>query len=195
MKKYQVPAGKLIIGGHSIGGHQAMMYAEKSMMPGATAVKPAAVFGVDPPLDMKHLYNGSRRPNTKSLDAAYILASFNALYGGPPEKFPAVYEAASSFYRDAADGGNAQYLRNIPVHLYCDPDVNWFITERNTPVEWTNLADLSACIVTLRTLGNQQAQLVTNLGKGYRTDGSRYPHAISQVQTPEFLGWVAAVFK
>jgi hypothetical protein len=75
MKKYQVPAGKLIIGGHSIGGHHAMIYAEKSMMPGATAVKPAAVFGVDPPLDMKHLYNGSRRPflNDRATNWPFLL--------------------------------------------------------------------------------------------------------------------------
>jgi hypothetical protein len=43
--------------------------------------------------------------------------------------------------------------------------------------------------------GNQQSQLITNLGKGYWPDGSRHPHAFSQVQAPEFLNWVATVFK
>ncbi|NII29220.1 hypothetical protein HB364_29340 [Pseudoflavitalea sp. X16] len=195
--KYKTPAGKFIIGGHSIGGHQAMIYTEKAMMPGSKAIKPAAVFGVDPPLDMKRLYNGYQRVLAAGAggEALYVTTRFNSIYGGPPEQFPAAYEAASSFYRDAANGGNARFLKDIPVHLYCDPDVIWFVNERNIGVEWTNLADTSACIATLRKLGNGKAELVTNLGKGYLPDGKRHPHAFSQVQAPEFLGWVAEVLK
>jgi hypothetical protein len=63
-------------------------------------------------------------------------------------------ENISAFYRDAPDGGNAKLLKSIPVRLYCDPDINWYIENRRTPIEHTNLADLTACIVQLKLLGN-----------------------------------------
>jgi pimeloyl-ACP methyl ester carboxylesterase len=196
MRKYNIPAGKFTIGGHSIGGLQAMYYAEMAYKPGSTIIKPALVFGVDPPLDMKRLYNGYMRSmrlnpaKAKGSEAEFITSRFNRLYGGPPEKKTAAYEAASAFYRDAKDGGNVKYLKNVPVRMYCDPDINWHIKERNNPLEWTNLADEAACIVQLNLLGNKHAELVTNLGKGYFTNGTRHPHAFSIVDADEFVLWL-----
>jgi hypothetical protein len=145
---------------------------------------------------MKRLYNGYMRSmrlnpaKAKGSEAEFITSRFNRLYGGPPEKKPAAYEAASAFYRDAKDGGNVKYLKNVPVRMYCDPDINWHIKERNNPLEWTNLADEAACIVQLNLLGNKHAELVTNLGKGYFTNGTRHPHAFSIVDADEFVLWL-----
>jgi pimeloyl-ACP methyl ester carboxylesterase len=196
ISKYKIPPDKFAIGGHSIGGMQAMYYAEMANMPGSPMVKPALVFGVDPPLDLKRLYNGYMRSirlnpaKAKGGEAEFITERFKRLYGGTPEKKPAAYAAASAFYRDAKDGGNIQYLRHTPVRLYCDPDINWHIKERNNPLEWTNLADNAACIVQLNLLGNKNAELVTNLGKGYFTNGTRHPHAFSILDANEFAGWM-----
>ena len=100
---------------------------------------------------------------------------------------------ASSFYRDAKDGGNVKYLTSIPVRLYSDPDINWFITQRNGPVEWTNLADISACIVQLRLLGNLKAEYISCLGKGFLPNGERHPHAFSMLDADEFIAWADKV--
>jgi pimeloyl-ACP methyl ester carboxylesterase len=196
MSRYKIPQGKFVIGGHSIGGLQAMYYAEMAYKPGSSIVQPALVFGVDPPLDLKRLYNGYMRSirlnpaKAKGGEAEFITRRFNRLYGGPPEKKPAAYEAASAFYRDAKDGGNLKYLKNTPVRMYCDPDINWHIQQRNNPLEWTNLADEVACIVQLNLLGNKNAALITNLGKGYFTDGTRHPHAFSILDADEFVQWL-----
>ncbi|MGC4099732.1 hypothetical protein [Ferruginibacter sp.] len=193
--KYHIPKDKFILGGQSWAGHQAMLYAERAFTPGYhSVIKPDLVFAVDPPLDLKRLYNGYVRtisldPAAKNAEAQMITTLFKNTFVGSPEQQPAAYEKASSFYRDAANGGNAKYLTGIPVRLYSDPDINWFITQRNSPVEWTNLADISACIVQLRLLGNKNAEYISCLGKGFLPDGKRHPHAFSMLDADEFVAW------
>jgi pimeloyl-ACP methyl ester carboxylesterase len=196
LKKYKVPNRKFIIGGHSIGGNGALLYAEMAFRANnEKVIKPDLVFAVDPPLDMKHLYENflyAKKINFSKPavnEADYFIKRFHDELGGSPAEKPRAYEKMSSFYRDAADGGNARFLKSVPVRLYCDPDVNWYIENRRTPIEFTNLADLTACIVQLKLLGNNDAELITNPGKGFFPDGRRHPHAFSQLDADEFLKW------
>ena len=196
-RKYKVPNNNFIIGGHSIGGNGALLYAEHAFKTNTgTVIKPNLVFGVDPPLDMKHLWESFmyfKKVNfskTAVDEADYFIKRFEAELGGTPFEQSKQYEKISSFYRDVPDGGNAKFLKSIPVRLYCDPDVNWYIENRRTPIEFTNLSDLTACIVQLKLLGNDDAELVPNIGKGYFPDGRRHPHAFSQLDSDEFLKWV-----
>lgn len=198
MQQYKIPAGKLIIGGHSIGGLSALYYAEMANKPGQDSiVKPAAVFGVDPPLDLKRLYAGYTRAIKEGAgsgsEAVMITERFKKIYGGTPAEAAANYESASAFTPDAPEGGNARYLKNLPVRLYCDPDVNWFIKERQTGVAWINLVDLTACIAQLNKLGNKKAELVTALGKGYFPNGQRHPHAFSILDPAGCVQWFNAI--
>ncbi|MFT3979165.1 MAG: hypothetical protein QM687_01760 [Ferruginibacter sp.] len=195
IKKYHIPENKFIIGGQSWAGHQAMLYTERAYNPQyKNIVKPNAVFGVDPPLDLKRLYDGYVRAmeadtsRNKSAEALMITKLFKEQFGGTPSQKPLAYEQGSSFYRNAKDGGNAKYLSSVPVRLYADPDVSWFISERNTPVEWTNLADVTACIVQLKKLGNKNAEFINCLGKGYQ-NGKRHPHGFTMLDADEFILW------
>ena len=197
IKEYKVPNNNFIIGGHSIGGNGALLYAENAFkINNEKVIKPNLVFGVDPPLDMKHLWESFMyfkkvNFNKTAVDEAdYFLKRFEEELGGNPFEKSEAYEKISSFYRDAQDGGNAKFLKSIPVRLYCDPDINWYIENRRMPIERTNLADMTACIVQMRLLGNDQAELITNTGKGYFPDGRRHPHAFSQLDSDEFLKWV-----
>jgi hypothetical protein len=195
IKKYNIPKDKFIIGGHSWAGHQAMLYAEKAHNPNyKSIIKPNAVFGVDPPLDLKRLYDGYVRgmlidsSKKKSAEAIMITTLFENQFGGTPQQKPNNYASASSFSRELKDGGNAKYLKSVPVRLYADPDINWHINERNNPVEWTNLADVTACIVQLKLLGNKNAEFVNCLGKGFQ-NGKRHPHGFSMLEADEFIIW------
>ena len=154
IKKYKVRTNKFIIGGHSLGGNGALLYAANAFKTDNTSIiKPNFVFGVDPPLDMKHLWESFKYfkkinfSATASNEADYFIKRFESELGGTPLDKPNAYEKISSFYRDAQDGGNAKFLKSIPVRLYSDPDVNWYIENRRTPIERTNLADMTACIV------------------------------------------------
>jgi pimeloyl-ACP methyl ester carboxylesterase len=195
LEKYKVPQNKFIIGGHSLGGQQALYYGEQAFKKNDTGiVKPNLVFGVDPPLDMKRLYDNYVRSmkidpsKAQGSEAEFIINRFNHIYGGSPHQKPKAYANASAYYRDAVDGGNAKYLRSVPVRLYSDPDVSWFITERNTPIEWTNLADITSCIVQLKVLGNKNAEYISCLGKGFQ-NGKRHPHGFSMLDADEFILW------
>ncbi|WP_148707469.1 hypothetical protein [Chitinophaga skermanii] len=199
IEKYKVPKNKFIIGGHSWAGHQAVKYTENANKPGyKTIVKPNAVFAVDPPMDLSRLYRGYFRmqeviPNAPlTREGLMISEMFKARFGGTPAEQKGAYAAASSYTRDLSLGGDAQYLKNVPVRLYGDPDVDWFIRERQTPVEWTNMADVTACIVLLQALGNKNAEYVNCLGKGIM-NGNRHPHGFAMVDPKEFVQWVDKV--
>ena len=199
--KYAIPGGHFILGGHSLGGHEALFYTEKAFADEEhnTAIRPQFVFGVDPPLDLKRLYRNYERiialnpALAKGSEAAFITERFRALYGGTPDTQPARYTSASSFSADASHGGNARYLCSLtlPVRLYSDPDSTWYQQQRNTPMEWTNTADLKACISLLQQSGNTKAAYVNCLGKGFLADGRRHPHALSILDVADFFRWIA----
>jgi hypothetical protein len=197
IRKYSIPPNRLIIGGHSIGGNGALLYAERAFEgDNKKAIRPTLVFAVDSPLDMKRLWESFsyfKKINfskTSVAEADYFLNRFRNTLGGSPSEKPEEYERISSFYRVAPNGGKARYLASVPMRLYCDPDIKWYIENRRTPIEHTNTADLSALIVQLKLLGNDHAELITSPGKGYLPDGRRHPHAFSQLDPDEFLDWV-----
>ncbi len=200
IKNYNVPAGKLIIGGQSLGGHRAMFYTEKAYKLNAkNIIKPNAVFGVDPPLNMKRLWNSFTygvRINFSEVSVSEgkeMLRRFKLMYGGSPSQNPKKYEEVSSYYPEAKDGGNAKYLKNVPVRLYCDPDINWIIENRRGSYETMNATDLSGCISQLKLLGNKNAAFVNCMGKGFKPDGTRHPHYFSMLDPDEFILWANRV--
>lgn len=197
IEKYRIPKGKFIIGGHSAGGNGALLYSENAYRPdNINPIKPIGVFAVDSPLDLKRFWNSIifqkklNSPKINSAEGDYFLKYFPDKYGGTPETAPTMYEKYSSYSRDSKEGGNARYLKSVPVRLYCDPDIHWLIDNRSASYEHVNAADLSACIVQLKVLGNDKAELITNIGKGYLPDGRRHPHAFSQLNSDEFLLWM-----
>lgn len=194
--KYKVPANKFIIGGQSLGGHRALFYAEQAYkMNNGTIIKPNLVFGVDPPLNMKRLWNSFtygvsiKFSEVSIAEGTEMLRRFTIMYGGSPAQNPKKYEEASSFYPEAKDGGNAKYLKRVPVRLYCDPDINWIIENRRGSFETMNATDLAGCISRLRLLGNKNAEFINCLGKGFKPDGSRHPHYFSMLDADEFVSW------
>lgn len=194
--KYKIPPGRFIIGGQSWAGHQAIYYAEKSFQPAFTRlIRPDLVFAVDPPLDMQRLYNEYKRVvGTDTIykaapEASMVLNLLQATFGGSPEEKRTAYAYSSSYTRTLKKGGNAQYLLTVPVRLYSDPDIDWYLRETHTPIEWTNTADATTFVNELRLLGNNWAEYVSCLGKGRRPDGRRHPHSFSMLDADEFLHW------
>lgn len=198
--QYAIPPNQFIIGGQSWGGYRALRYTEAAYKQNdSRVIKPNGVFGVDPPLNMKRLWNsfvyGVRinfSPASVS-EGNEMLKRFNRMFGGSPSQQPKSYETASAYYPEAKDGGNAQYLKGIPVRLYCDPDIDWTIENRRGSFELMNAADLSGCISQLKLLGNKQAEFINCLGKGVKPDGTRHPHYFSMLNPDEFVNWANQV--
>jgi hypothetical protein len=116
-------------------------------------------------------------------------------FGGSPEAKPAAYLQHSMFSAASADGGNARYLRSVPVRIYCDPDIDWQLANRRVDYYDMNALDGAAMINRLHLNGNERAQFVSALGKGYRPDGMRHPHSWSLAAPEDCVEWALACLR
>lgn len=209
--KFNAPKDKFILMGLSLGGENALQYTEMSRNAKyKTYLKPLAVVGVDPPVDMVDLYQrakkqiviyekeGDKLSESKQIalnENRFLIDYFHTTYGGPPEEFPERYYEGSCFLIDHVNGGNAQYLIDVPVRLYCDPDILWQLKNKGRDYYEMNASSLSAMINFLMQNGNKRAEFIPALGKGYRVDGLRHPHSWSIVAPADCVKWILALAK
>ena len=208
--KYKAHADNIVIGGLSNGGMLSLRYTEMSRDGSKrTSIIPKAVYAADPPVDLADLYNTSVRmlkenEGRQNLDggriaglseAKILVETLEAKTGGAPAQHPDAYNKRSMFARLSSDGGNAKFLLKVPVRIYCDPDINWQIKQRDRNYYDMNAADLSALVTFLNMHGNDNADFISSLGLGYRLDGRRHPHSWSIIQPNDCLNWLKALFK
>jgi hypothetical protein len=198
MERLQCPPGKLVLGGFSSGGVGALRYAEVAVegsLPGA--FRPRAVFAVDPPIDLVRWYRGLQltvqrnKPSIALDEAREVIQVLHYILGGSPDEVPEAYAHASAVTAFAEQGGNLKYLRDIPIRMYTEPDVSFFL-EHYVDLYSLNALDVVFAINELRAMGNDQAELIVTSGKGYRPDlgGIRLPHSWSIVDEADLADWI-----
>ncbi len=194
---HHIPNNRVIVGGFSGGGTTAVRFAEFCAAGRSAArISIRGVFAVDAPLDLTRFWRGETLAIRRGADARYaaeakfLLAQMREVLGGSPEARPARYLQTSPFSAFADGGGQARLLSQIPVRLYTEPDVQWWMTNRKVDYYNMNALDAAGLILQLHLLGNRDAQLITTQGRGNRPDGSRHPHSWSIVDEPELRGWV-----
>jgi pimeloyl-ACP methyl ester carboxylesterase len=193
-EKYGLPKDKFVLGGFSMGGLFSIRYTELAYQDHSlTAIRPAAVYSVDGPMDLAHMYDTEQRAiekNPQAQEPQYIIDEFKKHIGGTPADARRQYVYYSAYSREEKDGGNIRYLANVPLRIYNDVDVNWWLENRNADLYDMNALDQSAAIATLQRLGNKQAAFINAYGKGYRLDGARHPHSWSIVNAADCISWV-----
>jgi hypothetical protein len=194
LEKYNAPMNKVVIGGFSLGGMNAIRYTEAAYQDSSkTRVKPVAVYGVDPPLDFVSLYYTFSRTVKKNMSEAAVgeagsyLERMETQFGGNPEKYPEKY---AYYSMNQPEGGNAQYLRTIPIRIYSDPDIDWHLKNRNVDLYDMNALNQTAIINYLQQMGNDRAEFINALRKGYRPNGMRHPHSWSIVEPVDCINWI-----
>jgi hypothetical protein len=194
---YHLPAGALVVGGFSAGGTAAVRYAEFcSAGRSAGGVRVKGVFAVDAPLDFGRFWRGEALAIRRKADPRFVneakgvLASMREILGGPPEENPDRYLRMSPFSAFAQDGGRARLLADVPVRLYTEPDVQWWMANRRVDYYSMNALDAAGLVLQLQLLGNREAQLVTTDRRGVRPDGARHPHSWSIVDEAELQAWI-----
>jgi len=202
---------KFIMCGLSLGGMNALRYTELAQDENfKTSVKPIAVIGVDPPVDEVGLFYRAQdevnlyQPDSSKLnngqqnaltEGKMLVADFKEMYGGTPEQIPNNYIKHSPYTRTEKDGGNAKYLLKIPTKIYCDPDINWHLKNRQRDYYHINASDQTALINFLTLNGNKNAEFKSCIGKGYRLDGTRHPHSWSIIDTDDCIKWIEQIIK
>jgi pimeloyl-ACP methyl ester carboxylesterase len=194
---HRIPADRVVVGGFSAGGTAAVRYAEFCAARRSRAgVRIRGVFGVDAPLDFGRFWRGEtlavRRGAHPSFvsEAKAVLADMRRVLGGSPDDEPARYLQMSPFSAFAEGGGQAQLLAGVPVRLYTEPDIRWWMENRKVEYYSMNAVDAAALILQLQLLGNRQAQLITTQGRGVRPGGNRHPHSWSIVDEAELQAWI-----
>jgi pimeloyl-ACP methyl ester carboxylesterase len=194
---HRIPTDRVVVGGFSAGGTAAVRYAEFcAARRSAAGVQVRGVFAVDAPLDFGRFWHGEilavrRRAHPRFVaEAKGVLAAMREVLGGSPEEYPSRYVQASPFSAFAEEGGQARLLARVPVRLYTEPDIHWWMTNRQVDYYSMNALDAAGLILQLRRLGNRQAELITTQGRGVRPGGERHPHSWSIVDEPELGAWI-----
>jgi len=158
---------------------------------------PTAAFAVDPPLDFERMYNSAQRdirlskgsePNEENL---YIVERLKKEIGGSPDKYLSEYHKFSPYSFSDTTQLAIKKLEKIPIRIYTEPDISWWMKERRADLTSMNSTECSAFINELNRLGNQKAELIATHNKGYRKpDNSRHPHSWSIVDNDELIKWL-----
>ena len=191
-------ATRVVVGGFSAGGQLAVAYAETVCRDSAQRPwQMRAVLGVDPPLDLVAHWQRAQRhlaahdcPALQAGDAR-IVRELTQAFGGSPAQVPAVYHARSAFVQGDSLGGNAQYLRRLPVRLYCEPDLLFWQQQYCAALQLTdfNAPGAAAFVACLQRQGNRQAQYLPTTGKGFQGK-HRMPHSWSIVDAADCAAWL-----
>jgi hypothetical protein len=198
VQELNIPAGSLVVGGISAGGTGAVRYSEYCISGHCDArSRPVAIFSVDAPLDFESWWNRAklnlRRGNPKSglEESQAILDALRSAMGGSPDQVRQAYRSRSPFLASERDGGNAHLLKNVPIRLYTEPDVIWWIENIGCDYYTMNAIDQAALVLQLRALDNTKAELITTTGKWFRPPGTRNPHSWTIVDEPDLADWIA----
>ena len=195
--QYAIPKENFVLGGLSNGGMIALVYTQESVKnPGSTYLRPKGIFGLDVPLDKIHMYEYCEREIARNFseagmnEARWIMNRYNQLYGGSPQEYPDRYVEASIYSNGYPQGGNAQYLKEIPIRMYTDLDVEWLMNQRRRDLYDWNGTDIVAMINDLKLMGNEDANVIITMGQGVRLDGRRHPHSWSIMDNRDCIDWI-----
>jgi hypothetical protein len=194
---YKAPKGNFVIGGLSNGAMISLLYAENAVKnPDDYFLIPKGVFALDAPLDEARFYRYCEREIERNIspaavgEANWMKNNADSVYGGPPDLFPEKYIAHSIYSFGAPEGGNAKYLKNMPLLMFTDLDTDWLINERHRDLYDWNGIDIISMINQLNMHGNKNARVIVSHGKGVRLDGSRNPHSWSIMDNQLCVNWV-----
>jgi hypothetical protein len=189
--KHHLEGQNFYIGGFSIGGSAAIKYAQNS------TVKPKAVFGIDPPLDFERFYNSSKRDIRLSIDKepsqenVYMVKRIEEVFGGTPTTVLSNFHNISPYSFSDTTQSAVKKFGDIPLRIYSEPDVQWWLKERDADFTSINVTECSAFINELNRLGNDKAELILTEDRGYRKpNNSRHPHSWSIVDNDDLIRWL-----
>lgn len=194
--RYRIPSRNIFIGGISASGTRALRYAqycEEGKSKYGSTVK--GVFIADSPLDIERFYYSAKRHCSAFKagmleEAKIVLRAFPNKLGGSPSEHPEAYRHASVYSFSDSAGGNVRFFKNLPILIFHEPDINWWIQERGASYYDMNSFDIAGFTAALQSLGSRSVELITTSGKGYDSHGNRNPHSWTIVDEQYLMDWI-----
>lgn len=194
--RFSPDTSKFVLAGYDEAGNIALRYTELAYEhPTQFVIHPKAVFGIDTPVDLFGLWRWSERQIKKNYypgavgDAKFYL-DVMIKENGTIYSHPENYRKLSPFNEAQETLGNEQYLKNIPVRLYYDMDMDWQLKNRRNSLYDTKIPAGSELIKRLLLLGNTKAEFMTSKQPGIRSNGVRHPSSLSIVDEVECIQWI-----
>jgi hypothetical protein len=203
-EKYRLQGKPLVLGGFSLGGSGAVLYAERALR-SASMLHPTALFAVDPPLDFERFtQNAAKAVQRLHLDRIkdvqkdeylYITTALEQAFGGTKIYSNPAFRAASPYIRSDTTLSNIRSLVGLPLRFYHEPDYRYWRGRDADDDFQTNVLDQSSMIADLHSLGSTKATLILTEGKGFRKEDKnrRHPHSWSIADAGELVQWIEDV--
>lgn len=192
--KYALNELTLIVGGFSRGGAISLRYAEH-LIASISPIKLKGAFAIDPALDLRRLYFSAINKiqydcsDLIKKEGVYTKRVLEKELGGTPEKHPAKYVKYSIYSAQSDSGGNAKYLKSLPVRLYSEPDLAYVREAYCSKLQEVdiNSFDLERLNTLLRNLANTQCEYITTTGRGF--------HSWNILDSKNCVEWILQISK
>lgn len=196
VSKYQLKGKDFYIGGFGIGGTCAVKYSELAVQENFE-IKPKAIFAINPILDWERYYNGAKRivrlsVTTKVNDEIYYMINRieNEMDGTPLTALKNYHSQSPYSFSDTTQKA-IKNLIEIPIMIISEPDIQWYLKDRNYDLSYSNIIDQVALINELQRLGNKNAVLITTTNKGYRMPNKvKHPNSWSIADPKQIIKWL-----
>jgi len=196
VQRFHADTSKFVLAGYDDAGNIALRYSELTYQyPSSYPVQPKAVFGIDACVDLFGLWHRSERQIKANYwpgavgDAHYYLLNMTK-ENGTIDNNKQRYLELSPFSSESDSLGNEQYLKDVPLRLYYDIDIEWQLKNRRNSFYDTKILDGSELVKRLLLLGNKKAEFVAAKQPGVRSNGVRNPNSLSIVDEVDCIEWI-----
>lgn len=182
------------IGGFSSGGNIAILlssYLIKTKNP----IQPKGIIVVDSPIDLEELYKGAKsdvkkNKETEAVAEGKFLIDLLTKEIGTPEKDIEKYKSFSPYLVSSNSTEHIKYLKNSKVRLYCEPDLEWQMKNKNRKYKDLNAYKLEKAYHSLLDMGSQQVEFIKTKDRGIRANGQKHPHSWNIVERESLIQWI-----
>lgn len=196
--KYNIPNEQYYLGGFSLGGAGVVKYVQHCNVYDIK-IKPKAVFAIDPPLDFYRLYkvydNWLSDTTILFTNKKFLLLFQNEMEnyfrGNISDAYQNYLKLSPYCYDDKNKVGVRLFENKIPITIFCEPDFNWAINEKQWNAYDLNVVDNVSFINELKKNGNPYAQIILTQDKGIRKILKyKHPHSWSIADANETVKWL-----
>ena len=200
--KYHLEEKPIYLLGMSLGGTMALRYHEYCALgKSAYGHQVDALAICDAPLDMTRLWHeqdqalkNNFHPNAVG-EARWVMHFLQENLGGSPSEALESYIAYSPFvYRDEQKR-KIDLFKDIPIRMYHEPDIEWWIKNRGKDYNTINSVDLAGFYNALIQAGNANVELITSYNKRKGFEEGSSPHTWTIVDNEEMVEWLLEVVK
>ncbi|MCC6459377.1 MAG: hypothetical protein IT260_02830 [Saprospiraceae bacterium] len=194
---HKIPAGRLLFAGMSLGGTRALKFGAWCLDgKSASQLRPCAIAICDAPIDFHRFWRELSRSIRLNLnpisvnEAQWVSAQLEAHLGGTPADNPDAYTRYSPYVYGLSPDPRLKIFEKTAIRAYTEPDIHWWMANRNKDFNGMNAIDAAALINDLHIAGHPAAALITTTDKGRQPSGARHPHSWSIVDNAELIDWL-----